>query len=37
LCDRLLKAKYPHDVIDLNDGSFALPFVPVGSVIDITP
>jgi hypothetical protein len=36
---KALKTKYPVDVIDLHDGKdgFALPLVPVGTVVDITP
>jgi hypothetical protein len=32
-----LKARYPDDVIELRDGSFALPFVPIGTIVDISP
>ncbi len=32
-----LKARYPDDVVDLGNGEFELPLVPVGTVIDITP
>ncbi|WP_165223990.1 hypothetical protein [Aquisphaera insulae] len=32
-----LRAKYPNDVIGLADGSFDLPFVPVGTIINLDP
>ncbi|WP_435011129.1 hypothetical protein P12x_002427 [Tundrisphaera lichenicola] len=32
-----LKAKFPDEVVDLGNGEFTLPLVPVGTVIDITP
>lgn len=34
---KALMAKYPADVVDLKNGEFTLPFVPVGTMIDITP
>jgi hypothetical protein len=32
-----LKARYPDAVVKVNDNLFTLPFVPVGTVVDITP
>jgi hypothetical protein len=32
-----LQARYPDEVVQTGDGVFTLPFVPVGTVVDITP
>jgi hypothetical protein len=32
-----LKARYPNDVIEVSEGEFRIPVVPVGTVVDITP
>jgi hypothetical protein len=32
-----LKARYPNDVIEVSEGEFRIPMVPVGAVVDISP